>query len=267
MPVDARVQNFTEITNEPTSDDSLVVVNRNNNAGQIIDYELLADKILDKLTSKTFSSLTTTSKVLPGAVNELGSTSKRLRGVIAVTANDNLNTYTTPGEYYCNSNATAATITNCPVTTAFRLTVEGSTSPSQTANIRQTLRTHTKNATYTRWTTTSGSTWSAWEAYFPGKTVTVTAGTNVTWAGKAQTIGDMAFVGGSLTTTGAINAGSMLLGGLPAATTNVLISIYNNTSGTTYTGLITTNGTITPHSNLPSGATLKIAAVYPISGT
>lgn len=73
MPVDARVQNFTEITNEPTSDDSLVVVNRNNNAGQIIDYNLLADKILAKLTSKTYSGLDTNSKSLVGAINELDS--------------------------------------------------------------------------------------------------------------------------------------------------------------------------------------------------
>lgn len=71
MPVDARVQNFTAITNEPTSDDSIVVVNRNNNAGQIIDYNLLADKILAKMASKTFSGLTTSAKAVIGAINEL----------------------------------------------------------------------------------------------------------------------------------------------------------------------------------------------------
>lgn len=68
---DVYVNALTQISTEPTSTDSVVCVNRNTNEGQIIDYELLASKILDKLTSKTYSSLTTTSKLLTGAINEL----------------------------------------------------------------------------------------------------------------------------------------------------------------------------------------------------
>lgn len=73
MPTDVYVNALTTISNEPTSTDSLVCVNRNTNEGQIIDYELLASKVLDKLTSKQFSTLTTTSKLIPGAINELDS--------------------------------------------------------------------------------------------------------------------------------------------------------------------------------------------------
>ena len=68
---DVYVNSLTTISTEPSSTDSLVVVNRNTNEGQIIDYNLLADKILTKLTSKTYSSLNTTSKLLVGAINEL----------------------------------------------------------------------------------------------------------------------------------------------------------------------------------------------------
>ena len=68
---DVYVNALTTISTEPTTTDSLVAVNRNTNEGQIIDYNLLADKILAKLSSKTFSSLTTSSKLLPGAINEL----------------------------------------------------------------------------------------------------------------------------------------------------------------------------------------------------
>ena len=70
---DVYVNALTTISTEPTTTDSLVAVNRNTNEGQIIDYNLLADKILEKLSSKTFSSLTTSSKLLPGAINELDS--------------------------------------------------------------------------------------------------------------------------------------------------------------------------------------------------
>lgn len=82
--------------------------------------------------------------------------------ISAIPQNVDLNTYTTPGKYYCNSNSTAATITNSPVARAFRLTVEPSTSPTQTGNIRQTLKPYQNNITFTRWTTTGGSTWSEW---------------------------------------------------------------------------------------------------------
>lgn len=68
---DVYVNELTTLSSEPTSTDSVVCVNRNTNEGQIIDYNLLADVILNKITSKTYSSLTTTSKLLTGAINEL----------------------------------------------------------------------------------------------------------------------------------------------------------------------------------------------------
>lgn len=70
---DVYVNALTTISTEPGTTDSVVCVNRNTNEGQIIDYNLLADKILDKLASKQYSALTTTSKLITGAINELDS--------------------------------------------------------------------------------------------------------------------------------------------------------------------------------------------------
>lgn len=70
---DVYVNALTTISTEPTTTDSLVAVNRNTNEGKIIDYNLLADAILAKLTSKQYSGLNTTSKLLVGAINELDS--------------------------------------------------------------------------------------------------------------------------------------------------------------------------------------------------
>lgn len=163
MPVDERVQNFTQLATEPTTNDSLVMVNRSTNEGQTIDYNLLADKILDKLTSKTYSGLGTSAKAVIGAINELGDNTKRLKAVKSVPQNADLNEYVTPGEYYCNSNATAGTIVNSPVSMAFRLTVESSTSPTQTQNIKQTLVCyHPVETTYERKTSDGGATWGIW---------------------------------------------------------------------------------------------------------
>lgn len=68
---DVNANTLTTISTEPTTTDSVLIANRNTNEGKIIDYELLAAKILEKLASKTFSTLTTTSKIIPGAINEL----------------------------------------------------------------------------------------------------------------------------------------------------------------------------------------------------
>lgn len=159
---DVLVNALTPIATEPISTDSIVCVNRSTNEGEIIDYNLLADKILDKLTAKTYSGLDTTAKIIPEAIDELRGISKRLSPITAISENANLNSYTTPGEYYCGTNTIAATISNSPVIKAFRLTVEQATSPTGAQNIRQILREYQKNVTHTRWTSTTGSTWSDW---------------------------------------------------------------------------------------------------------
>lgn len=82
---DVYVNALTTISTEPTTTDSLVAVNRNTNEGKIIDYNLLADVILNKITSKQFSGLNTTSKLLVGAINELDSDVSALNSSTTIT--------------------------------------------------------------------------------------------------------------------------------------------------------------------------------------
>lgn len=114
---DVYVNALTQISTEPTTTDSVVCVNRNTNEGQIIDYNLLADVILNKITSKTYSSLTTSSKLLTGAVNELDADIVSLRDDALTQArswsnNANIDNYTTIGSYMIGSSPT-----NGPVST------------------------------------------------------------------------------------------------------------------------------------------------------
>lgn len=88
---DVYVNALTTISTEPGTTDSVVCVNRNTNEGQIIDYNLLADKILAKLTSKQYSTLTTTSKLITGAINELDSDVASLNSSVG-TAGSNAST-------------------------------------------------------------------------------------------------------------------------------------------------------------------------------
>lgn len=91
---DVYVNALTTISTEPTTTDSLVAVNRNTNEGKIIDYNLLADAILNKLTSKTYSGLNTTSKLLVGAINELDGDVSSLNS--RFSSNVSMQTYTVP---------------------------------------------------------------------------------------------------------------------------------------------------------------------------
>lgn len=89
---DVYVNALTTISTEPTTTDSIVAVNRNTNEGKIIDYNKLADAILNKIASKQYSGLNTTSKLLVGAINELdsdvASLNTSLSGVDLPTAGD-----------------------------------------------------------------------------------------------------------------------------------------------------------------------------------
>lgn len=96
---DVYVNALTTISTEPTTTDSLVAVNRNTNEGKIIDYNLLASAILDKLTSKTFSALNTSSKLVTGAINELDSDISSLNSRI-----DDTTSRTTLDSTYTSSN-------------------------------------------------------------------------------------------------------------------------------------------------------------------
>lgn len=67
------VKKITDLTTNPSTNDSDLYVLGNQGTATMrkITFSTIASAILNKLTSFTFNSLTTSSKNLPGAVNEL----------------------------------------------------------------------------------------------------------------------------------------------------------------------------------------------------
>lgn len=92
-----------------------------------------------------------------------------LKGGTAIPNNDttkDLNSYTTFGNYYCDSNTYSQYITNKPVSgnAAFILKVYSSLGSGDNY-IRQDYYRYADNRRFTRWSTNKGSTWSAWEEF------------------------------------------------------------------------------------------------------
>lgn len=74
---------------------------------------------------------------------------------IEIKSNEDLNSYTSPGNYYCVSNSIAGTIKNCPVTRGFTLKVEygvGIAYPVQTIRDFYTGATHFRCRIDNAWT-------------------------------------------------------------------------------------------------------------------
>ena len=102
----------------PTAGSNLLLVN--SSEAYRIDYDKLADAMLNKLTSKNYSSLETAAKNIIAALNELNSKSLILNNTQCskISENDDLNEYTTPGTYNCLDSATAKTLENAPYESA-----------------------------------------------------------------------------------------------------------------------------------------------------
>lgn len=123
----------------------------------------------------SISQLDTTAKTLVGALNELNSKSYLLQGGAAIPENADMDTYTTPGNYYVISNTQAATLSNSPFeNNAFILKVEyanGVTYP------RQIFTEYSTGRKAIRFISSSGGSWSDW-LYFSDD-ATLFAGTTI----------------------------------------------------------------------------------------
>lgn len=97
------------------------------------------------------------------------------RGTL-IPANSDLNTYTTVGTYYRTSlNGEVATLSNCPVTYAFKMTVERTISDNY---IKQRITDYQGSAAeWTRYTPDNGATWYDWWRNAPRSNETATANT------------------------------------------------------------------------------------------
>lgn len=116
-----------------------------------------------------------------------------------------LNTITTYGNYYCNSNAAAAYFSNKPQNNAgaFILKVYNSLGYDSNNNyIRQDFKEYNTNRYWTRWTSNKGSTWSSWERYAVTGDIPSFAGTgSATTASRSDHNHDSAYLklaGGTL---------------------------------------------------------------------
>ena len=101
-----------------------IYINQDNKLMQI-DYDTLATAILNKLSTQSFNSLNTSSKLVLDAINELNGKSYLLSGGISIPSESDLNsdTYKIPGNYYCHKSSNAKTLINCPFESAFLLKV------------------------------------------------------------------------------------------------------------------------------------------------
>ena len=114
------ISNLTPKTSPEAAD---VLAIEDTEATKKIDYNALADAILNKLTSKTYSVAGSTQTLI-SAIDTLNSNLYNANLGTAINNNDDLDTYTKPGTYYCNSASKAATLAHCPVkNSGFKLLV------------------------------------------------------------------------------------------------------------------------------------------------
>lgn len=92
---DVLLKNLTPTTN-PTSTQSLLLFDESTNAGQRINYDTLADKILTKLTSKTFTVAGGTNTLI-SAIDGLNS---NLPGISTGTIESAIKTYVGQGKSF-----------------------------------------------------------------------------------------------------------------------------------------------------------------------
>lgn len=126
-----------------------------------IDYDALANAILNKLTTKTYT-VAGGSNTLIAAIDALNSNAYLLNGATLVPINSDLNTYTTAGNYQIKFTSDANTISNMPVKTAGVLKVEISGYASNNYK-RQTFYEFNNSNRHIRYTNDNGNTWSTWE--------------------------------------------------------------------------------------------------------
>ena len=109
-------------------------------------------------------TLNTTVSTMGGAVNDLKANTYALKGGTAIPENADLNDYKTPGNYYCESDTTVATLQNCPVSHAFTLKVicgNGVTYPLQI------ITDYSNQIQATRRFASSSQTWDAFRYLTP----------------------------------------------------------------------------------------------------
>ena len=147
-------------------------------------------------------------------------------GATEITSNQNLNSFTDPGWYYCTANATAATLTNSPTDNAFTMFV------SQHAGINQLLIEYMAASPHVFMRNYYVDTWGSWyEIYHTGQKPTASeigaAATSHNHSAANITSGTLAIArGGTGATTASAartNLGIIVSATAPSDTTAIWI--------------------------------------------
>ena len=118
MPDTYSTKKITDLTEKSDSDDTDLYVLGNQGTATMrkITFANIATKIRDKLTSLTFSSLNTSTKTLPGAINELNgrvAVSPFLTESTLIPNSTDLDTLTR-GAYHSNSASKTQSLSHLP---------------------------------------------------------------------------------------------------------------------------------------------------------
>lgn len=97
-----------------------------------------------------------------------------LNGMTQIPDNSDLNSYTSTGSYYCAGSNHVRTIANCPADSTFTLWVEQTPSSGYIVQICMNLY----GNEWRRYSSNSGSTWSAWGQVYPADAVPLTRTVN-----------------------------------------------------------------------------------------
>lgn len=114
------------------------------------------------VTTTSFEATTSTSSNLHSIALQPGVyfTGQFIYTPVRIPASANLNSYTTVGEYYSPANADVSTMSNCPTTQAFSLTVK------QHAGKLQSLTTYNTNRILKYERNLYGETWGSWKRIY-----------------------------------------------------------------------------------------------------
>lgn len=158
----------------PTSTQDLLLFDESTNAGQRINYNTLADVILAKLTSKTYT-VGGGTQTLISAIDALNSKTYSLTLGTRLTGTVDFNTLTTVGNYYCD---TAITATNGPVSSLLGITkIEHSVGHDDNYLI-QTYYSARNDADIYRRVRHNGN-WGAWDKLPNSRTYSLSGGTQL----------------------------------------------------------------------------------------
>lgn len=108
-----------------------------------------------------------------------------LGGGTEIKGNDDLNSYTTIGNYACPISDRALTLSNCPIKSAFIMTV--GYAAGRSSNIYQEIREYVAGTRYYRLYIASTQTWSEWQSTYGTANSPIVTGTYTGTGGK-QTI-------------------------------------------------------------------------------